>query len=214
MRFGNNSGELFPGVGEYGIPSIEAREYPEPREWINFGAAASVDPRKRASFGVHFFVDDYKFERVWNDPETYVSLLSDFAVVTSPDFSLYRDYPLALQIWNHYRKHWCGAYWQSRGVRVIPTIAWSDTASFSWCFDGEPTGGVIATSSLGCLARKDREARENFLAGYREMVRRLRPTKVIFYGAIPEECKAAEMPPAERVPAFYEKFEKMRQSEV
>lgn len=35
------------------------------------------------------------------------------------------------------------------GLRVIPTIAWSDKSSHAWCFDGEPHGGVVAVYSVG-----------------------------------------------------------------
>ncbi|WP_288894874.1 DUF4417 domain-containing protein [uncultured Megasphaera sp.] len=31
--------------------------------------------------GVHFFLDDYQFERIWNRPTVYVKQLSKFALV-------------------------------------------------------------------------------------------------------------------------------------
>ena len=63
-----------------------------------------------------------------------------FRFVCTPDFSMYTDFPLALQINSHYRKHWLGAYWQSKGITVIPTIFWSDERSFEWCFDADDPG--------------------------------------------------------------------------
>lgn len=62
--------------------------------------------------GYIFFVDDYQFIRLWNDPDRYMPMLQQFRYVLTPDFSLYTDFPKALQIWNHYRKHWIGAYMQ------------------------------------------------------------------------------------------------------
>lgn len=41
-----------------------------------------------------------------------------------------------------------------------------------------------------------------FLAGYEEMVRRLRPETIVFYGTVPEEC----MGDIVRVRVFAEKF--------
>lgn len=38
-------------------------------EWIGFNYAAST--ARRAGKGVHFFLDDYQFERVWNNPDRY-----------------------------------------------------------------------------------------------------------------------------------------------
>ena len=113
-------------------------------------------------------------------------MLQEFDYVLTPDFSLYLDYPKAIQIYNHYRKHWCGAYMQKNGIKVIPTIAWSDKESFNWCFDGDPEGGTVAVSSVGCM--KDRNSKNLFVDGYKEMVRRLQPETIIFYGEILDEC--------------------------
>ena len=66
--------------------------------------------------GVHFFVHDYQFERVWNRPDRYTDVLSKFAYVLSPDFSPYANSPKAIQIFNIYRKNWCARYWQGRIV--------------------------------------------------------------------------------------------------
>ena len=64
-------------------------------------------------------------------------------------FSLYTDYPVAVQLYSHYRKHWLGAWWQKNGLTVIPSISWSDEHSFDWCFDGDPVRGTVAVSSVG-----------------------------------------------------------------
>ena len=127
-------------------------------------------------------------------------MLQRFRYVMSPDFSTYTDFPKAIQIYNHYRKHWVGAYLQEAGIQVIPTISWSTPDSFEWCFDGEPEGGTVAVSSVGVMNSKEKIAL--FLAGYEEMVRRLHPETIIFYGSVPDECKGKIV----RVRAFMEKF--------
>lgn len=128
---------------------------------------------------VHCFVDDYQFVRYWNTPDKYIPVLLKFSAVCAPDFSTYTDMPIAMQIYNHYRKHWLAAYWQLHGMTVYPTISWSDESSYDWCFDGEPVGGIVAVSSVGTRL---------FLRGYDEMMKRLDPRWVIFYGNVPEEC--------------------------
>lgn len=115
----------------------------------------------------------------------------------SPDFSLFTDYPVAVQIYNHWRKHLLGAYWQRLGMTVIPSICWSDESSFAWCFDGEPVGGIVAVSSVG--AQKSPATRKLFLCGYREMMRRLRPEKILFFGDVPDGCEGN----LEHHPAYY-----------
>lgn len=183
-NFENLDKSCFPGVGRYGIPQIEpVTVYPQ-------GEFIPMNYAKRAKYPegkiVHSFVDDYQFTRYWNRPDDYISKLSQFAAVCSPDFSTYTDMPVAMQIYNHYRKHWMGAYWQLHGLMVYPTISWSDEESYEWCFDGEPVGGVVAVSSVG--TQQNKESKRLFLRGYEEMMKRLDPLWVIFYGHVPEEC--------------------------
>ena len=96
------------GEGEYDIPIIEPTTITE-TDFIGFNEVMSS---KKSDCGVHFFLDDYQFQRLWNTPDKYIAMLKRFNCVLSPDFSLYADYPKALQIYNHYRKHWIGAYLQ------------------------------------------------------------------------------------------------------
>lgn len=175
---------IFDGIGQYGIPKLESTQF-NFAEFIGFNYAKNAkSPEDKA---VHFFLDDYQFNRVWTDPDRYIEMLHRFRYVLTPDFSLYADFPKALQIYNHYRKHWLGAYWQMHGINVIPTICWSDKDSFEWCFDGEPTHSVVAVSSVG--TQNSKESKKRFIDGYMEMMKRLEPTQIIFYGNVPEKCK-------------------------
>lgn len=171
-------------TGPYSIPSLQPVVLTERIQWIPFNCARTE--KRRTARGVHFFIDDYLFLRIWNDPERYARLLADFHAVMTPDFSLYTDYPVPVQLYNHWRKHLLGAYWQNRGMLVIPSICWSDETSFDWCFDGEPVGGTVAISSVG--TQKSPDARRLFMLGYEEMIRRLRPEKILFFGDVPEGC--------------------------
>lgn len=181
--------------GPYSIPVIKPVHMDEKIDWIPFNSVNIATHRER--LGVHFFIDDYLFQRVWNDPARYATLLSGFRAVMSCDYSMFTDYPVAVQIYNHFRKHQLAAYFQSRGMTVIPSICWSDRASYDWCFDGEPVGGTVAVSSVG--TQKAPAARELFLEGYREMMRRLKPEKIIFFGDVPSDCEGN----IERLPTYY-----------
>ena len=174
----------FETVGQYSTPVLRPVYIKERIDWIRFNHAATKKRRER--YGIHFFTDDYLFERVWHDPARYAQFLQQFPAVMTPDFSLFTDYPLPVQIYNHWRKHVLGAYWQSLGIIVVPSICWSDRGSYAWCFDGEPVGGTVAVSSVG--TQKNPVARELFLAGYNEMLFRLKPTRIIFFGQVPKEC--------------------------
>lgn len=128
---------------------------------------------------LHFYVDDYQFERCWSKPADYINHLKKFKYVISPDFSLYVDLPVAHQIWNCYRNRLLAAYWQAKGVKIIPNVSWSDKKSFEWCFDGIPQNSTVAISTVGTRASK-----EAFLKGYYKMLEVLKPTQIIVYGKI------------------------------
>lgn len=177
---------IFEGVGEYGIPQIKPVHVCDVQNWISFNYAKGCEEPEE--HGVHFFIDDYQFIRVWSNPEVYAKMLRKFSAVLTPDFSTYTDFPKAIQLYNHYRKHWVGAYWQANGLYVIPTISWSDEDSYTWCFDGEPVGGIVAVSAVGTQINPT--ATRLFVQGYKEMMDRLQPEKVILYGQyVPEGCE-------------------------
>ena len=141
-------------------------------------------------------------------------MLRRFRFVCTPDFSMYTDFPLALQINSHYRKHWLGAYWQSKGITVIPTICWSDERSFEWCFDGEPEKSTVVVSSVG--TQLNERSKRLFLLGYQQMMSRLQPKIVMFHGRIPAEITAKmggtngeNSPIIVPVPAYQESLRKI-----
>lgn len=184
LNFENLNKVSFPGVGPYGIPEIDPVTECPTGEFIpvNYHYKAKNPQEKN----IHFFVDDYQFIRYWNNPDAYIPKLKQFRSICAPDFSTYTDMPLAMQIYNHYRKHWLAAYWQLHGMTVYPTISWSTPESYAWCFDGEPKGGIVAVSSVG--TQQSTESKRLFLQGYEEMMKRLAPSWVIFYGQVPPEC--------------------------
>ena len=188
-------------IGEFDIPTIEP-ESCHCEEFVGFNYAKST--QDKANKGIHFFIDDYQFIRLWGNPKVYVDLFKKFKCIFSPDFSMYTDFPVAMQIYNHYRKHWLGAYYQQQGIKVIPTICWSDIKSFEWCFDGEPTHSTIAVSSVG--TQKNKQSKLAFIEGYEKMLEKLEPEKIIFYGSIPDECKGDII----HIKAFQDKFKEAK----
>ena len=190
----------FKGVGEYDIPELEPiyeYEIGDIKEWIGFNYVLSdKEPEGKA---VHFFISDYQFERVFKNPEKYVDKLRKYEAVLTPDFSPYADMPMATQIFNHYRKHWCGRYFQENGVKVVPTIrASKDDRSFKWYLDGEPKGGVVCISSMWTSKEDDREY---FIKEYNQMYQKLKPSKIYIYGNKIDGLKGN----IEYIPTFTEK---------
>lgn len=158
------------------MPVIENDGY-VPTDLTGFNYAKT---KKDKNTGIHFFVDDYQFERVWNNPEKYVGILADYDCILSPDFSLYMDMPMPMKIWNVYRSRQVGAYYQSRGLRVIPTISWAEKETFEFCFKGIPKGSIVAISTIG--VKQNEDARKIWEDGVAEMIRQIEPSTIIVYG--------------------------------
>ena len=126
----------FSSSNSYGIPDIPKAELTDDEikelRLLAFNQTKS-DNGKHNERIVHFFLYDYYFENIWNKPEEFVELLSKYKGVLSPDFSMYTEMPYAVQIYNTFRNRWCGAYLASKGIKVIPTVAWSDKGNETDC---------------------------------------------------------------------------------
>lgn len=139
MSYLNCSNQIFQCDGKYGIPIIKpVYEINYIEKWDMFETARSAKVRKNTfafadymqDYGVHFFSDDHKFEIVWTQPKKHLDKLRLYGILLSPDFSLYTDFPIAVQIMQHYKKHWVAKFWQDCGFTVIPTISWSTPESY------------------------------------------------------------------------------------
>ncbi len=132
---------------------------------------------------VAFYEHDRKFERLWNNPKQYLSKLKKFKGVISPDFSLYRNMPLCMQMWNTYRGRAITVWLQNNGIEVIPNVRFGDERTFSFCFDGIEESKTVAVGTHGCIKRK--EDRIFFKVGLARLVQRLSPKTIIVYGKLP-----------------------------
>ena len=85
-NYENLTKRIYQGVGAYDIPQLEPVQFDrEACEFIPFSAAARC--KDRAGKGVHFFIDDYRFTRLWSAPDNYLPMLQEFKYVMTPDFS-------------------------------------------------------------------------------------------------------------------------------
>ena len=202
--FENQERMQFPSDNYYGFPNIAATQTVG-EQMLRFCDWKEVkDPE---NYIAHFYYDDYKFVSAWREPDKYIERLRQFKAVVAPDFSLYTDFPIALQILSCYRRQWCGAYWQSLGIDVIPDVVWGTKDSFSFCFDGIPKHSTVAVSTVGVKRDKDwnNEIDTLFRDGYNEMLKRLEPTTILFYGDMIEGLDGNIV----RSPSFYEQRRNM-----
>ncbi len=85
-NFENVNKCMFTGIGKYNIPVIRKQEY-ESCDFIGFNYAARC--QDRINTGIHFFLDDYQFQRLWVMPDYYIPMLKQFKCVMTPDYSIY-----------------------------------------------------------------------------------------------------------------------------
>jgi hypothetical protein len=166
--------------GEYEFPVIK-EEHSLPRKMIPFSKA--MKEAKDFHQWVCFYEDDFLFERIWNSPTRYVSHLSRFDGVISPDFSVYYDMPFSMQIWNIFRSRTIGAYLQHQAIKVIPNIRFGDERTFQCCCDGISKHSVISIGTLGCI--KVKSYRDIFEKGIEYVASTLEPETILFYGTAP-----------------------------
>ena len=131
-------------------------------------------------FGIHFYCDDYQFERLWNRPWQYIDKIREFQCAFTPDFSLYLDMPMAMKIWNVYRSRLIGQIMQRNGIEVIPTVSWAEKETFSFAFDGLPKDAALSISTIG--VKQDKTATQIWRDGMDEMMNRLTPKRILVYG--------------------------------
>ncbi|WP_277956759.1 DUF4417 domain-containing protein [Limosilactobacillus antri] len=161
--------------GDYDMPVIYPTVY-KPRRLVGFNQVNVAD----TSSGIHFYLDDYQFERFWKRPEHYVEKLKSFDCVLTPDFSLYRDMPIAMMVWNVYRSRLLGQMMQRAGLTVVPTVSWADKRSFDFCFDGLPKYSTLSVSTIGI--KRSQNAYNLWQRGLLEMIARLHPKQLLVYG--------------------------------
>ena len=85
----------FTVTGKWDIPIIKKQDIPlDNVRLIAYSDTKQNDRPENTSCGVHFFIDDYQFERLWRFPDRYIPLLQEYDCVLTPDFSIYVDMPL------------------------------------------------------------------------------------------------------------------------
>ena len=167
----------YGSAGCWNLPTISLQDIPlDNLELLSYSDTKPND-KKNKHRAVHFFIDDYRFESVYINPEKSLVKLSQYRFLISPDFSVYADMPRWRQILSVAKKRWCGAYWQSKGLLVIPSISWADTQSFDFCFDGVPKNATVAISVNGC-----KHTRRAFMNGYKAMLKMISPKCIICLG--------------------------------
>lgn len=176
-------------VGEYGFPKVRGvrLKHPEDVKLLGFNYATNPATKDKDKQWVHFFLPDYRFQQVWNNPKKYISVFKQYKGICSPDFSCYIGMPKAMQLFNVYRMAFLSAFYEREGIKVLPSVTWGEPDTYRWVFSWVPKGSAVVVSTVGCMQNK--KATVEFLKGYEKMLEVVNPYQVILYGKVSEDIK-------------------------
>ena len=189
--------------GEYGFPKVKGvrLRHPDDTRLLGFNYATNPKTEDKDKQWVHFFLPDYRFQQVWNNPVKYIDCFKQYKGICSPDFSCYIGMPKAMQLFNVYRMAFLSAFYEREGIRVLPSVTWGEPDTYPWVFSWVPKGSAVVVSTVGCVQNK--QATREFLRGYEKMLEVVEPYQVILYGHVNEDIKAVN-PEFVRVPDMME----------
>lgn len=172
----------FDVEGKWGFPIIRKQDLDLNNLELIACSDVSKKDNKNLHKGVHFFVDDFRFESVYNYPDKALERYGKYRFLLTPDYSLYSEMNPWRQIESVGKARWVGAYWQSIGKTVIPTMSWGLSRSYEFCYDAIEPHCIVAVGMIGCKRNKSA-----FLRGYYEMLCRIEPDAIICFGQPFEE---------------------------
>lgn len=158
---GEESGLSWPSDNEYGIPLLIKE-----RQADAFDTPVEVWGAKRRKSGAGtyvFYTDDTRFNALWSYPDRLPK--SSCVTVVEPNFSIWDHTPVAVGLWQIYRKRTMARYWQMKGVRLIVDLNVAAWATF-YNLCGVPKGWKAYatrgyTDDLESLEREMKVARHH-----------------------------------------------------
>lgn len=108
---------IFPSNNMYEIPTLDINEQAD--VVTNPVILWGVEKRTRKIDGgtVLFYVDDYRFEAIWDNPNQIVE--TGCSVIAEPNISIYDTMPVSYALHLIYKKRWIARYLQSLGIKVL-----------------------------------------------------------------------------------------------
>jgi hypothetical protein len=138
----------------------------------------------RGSGGVLcYYTFDGKFEKIWSDQLTYLEELREYKLgsVVTPDFSIYPHMPVAQQIWQQFRAHWLGRYWQEAGIKIIPSVPCETNDRCDYAFCGVPKHVPVCMVEVRGIKRR-KWAADYQLKSIARAVKDWLPETVVIFG--------------------------------
>ncbi len=169
---------------EMGFPKLLPVQA-HPTDTIDFRAGLNRSFKGHHGMNCNFYVDDEKFTALWANPDKYIKYLKLYQSICGLDFSIDTQMPLVMQYWNKYRSMALDWYLTLQGITVIPSVNIIPYKGREWLLDGLPKRSTVCCSTNGRVRSKS--ARDEFCKGFYEMCEKLKPTRVVVVGILPDE---------------------------
>ena len=185
---------MFSSSNEWGIPDLRedmlsdqipdrvwnARSTEDASKTIYAHASGGMTKENCKGGVLCFYVEDYKFDSLWNDAVRMLAKLIQFewGSVVEPDFSITGTLPKILRLHAIYRTRWISRYWQEAGVKVIPTIKFGLESDGDIFYSGIPKGAHV----VSCQSRTSAGGKKYFVEGLTRALIALKPKNVLVYG--------------------------------
>lgn len=110
---------LYPSDNDMEIPTLLTDLQPGRLE-LPFSPWGANSRLKKGVATYHFYVDDYRFEKLWRDPSALI--LSGCHAIVEPNCSLHDQTPIAYGLQLIYKKRWLARLLQDYGIRVYADL--------------------------------------------------------------------------------------------
>lgn len=108
---------IWPSDNEWGVPTLllDGQALAVAAPVLVWGTGGRKHIRFSGTW--HFYTDDYRFERLWKDPAPVAQ--TGAVAAAEVNFTVTDQYPVAMALYQTYRKRWLSRYWQSLGMRIF-----------------------------------------------------------------------------------------------
>jgi hypothetical protein len=106
---------FFPSDNELDIPLLDIKKQ---GNYIDIPICVyGSQSRGKTAGTILFYIDDRKLEPLWKKPD---KILETNAIsISELNYSIYKDFPKALALYQIYKKRWMSKYCQTRGIRIF-----------------------------------------------------------------------------------------------
>lgn len=111
---------IYDSNNEFEIPTLKIDGQPTRGLLLPFSGWGSDTRAKKDISTYHFYVEDYRFEAIWKNPNEVLN--SGCMDLVEPNLSLFDTTPIAYGLHQIYKKRWIARYWQECGANIYADL--------------------------------------------------------------------------------------------